>query len=192
MKQRSEVHNRLRGILVRELDRRVEEATKRLPHLCQHNHRQPLDGRRTVNGEPNELFNRVSRGRGLPVLQTIGFCMVGSNDPENWGGTICEDDIDAQRCPLFTSKTNKQKLWGEMLEDLRTPGWVEDNLPGAAELVWVLDRKAPIDLPWWKRLWFWALRIRIEPVAPPSNPARFLPAPSVSDPGKDSDADLHA
>lgn len=166
MKSEAAIKARLRALLVKELDRRVEEASKRLPRRCTHNHRQPLDARKTVDGEPNPNYNRITNGHGLPVLQTIGLCMLNADDPDNpeWNLTICEEPIDAQRCPFFEAKQDKATLLTEFWEQLETPGWVEEHMPGVAVLAWALDQATTPKLPWWKLMWFFLLRIRIEPV----------------------------
>lgn len=178
MRNESDVRNRIRTLLVQELDRRVEEAKQRLPHLCQHNHRQPLDTRKAVEGDSNTTYNRVTspNGKSLP---TIGLCMLGVDDPEQWQGTICEDPIDAQRCPFFTPHQTKEEILGGFYGDLTTVGWVPEHMPELAGLFWVLDEGYQIQLPWWKRLWFRLLRIKIEPLATPSKDiTALLPPPT--------------
>ena len=91
MKSQIEVESRLKGLLCQELDRRVAESTRRLPKMCQHNYRHPLDHRKTVDGIPNPDHNRIAK-HGLPVAQTMGLCMLGSaEDPHSWRGDICEE-----------------------------------------------------------------------------------------------------
>lgn len=188
MKSPTDIRARVRGLLVRELDLRIEEVTKRLPHLCQHNHRQPLDTRKTVDGEPNEDYNRTTK-RGLPVVQTLGLCMLGSENPEEWGGTICEDPIDAQRCSDFKTVRSKHSIRDEMLDQLVTPGWAEDHMPEVAHLMWVLEGTDLLVgfLPWWKRLLFWFLRIRVEPVLVLGDDVtKLLPIPPDKEPDDDT------
>jgi hypothetical protein len=164
MKNQTEVQMRLQGLIVEELDRRVTEAQKRLPHLCMHNHQQGLDSKRTVDGEPNPGFNRTNRIN-LPVVNTIGLCMLGVEDPFDWNGTICDDPIDAQLCPQFTPQQTKKLLFDEFREQLKDFSWVKANFPEMHALLWVLDDiPANYHLPWWKRLAFWFLRVRIEPM----------------------------
>lgn len=182
MKTADEVRNRVVELLGAELDRRVLEASERLPHRCVNNHRQPLDSRRRVEGESNPTFNRVSagtdRGRGLPVVQTIGLCMLGSDDPEVWAGTICEDAVDAKRCPYFSPAQSKAELFAEFTNDLRDTEWVQANLPEVAALLWVLESMQVPRISWWKKLWFKFAQIKTEPVAPSFDPAGLLPAPT--------------
>ncbi len=178
MKTREEVESRLRALLVEELDRRVEEARKRRPHLCRFNHQHLLDDRKTVDGESNDRYNQITVGLWEPVDRTIGLCMYGQEDPEEWGGNICEDDIDAQRCPMFEPIKTKETILEELSEQIGTPGWVDRNMPGVVELAWVLDKVAVVPpLPWWKRFWYHhILRIRIEPLKASVNILNLLPA----------------
>jgi hypothetical protein len=90
--------------------------------------------------------------------------MYGSENPEQWSGTICEDPIDAQRCPLFTPKLGREEVIREFKEQLGSPEWVQKNLPDVDSLRWVLagaplpDPTLPPEeivgasLPWWQRL----------------------------------------
>lgn len=165
MRSEAEVKSRLRALVVQELDRRVAEAQKRKPHLCRYNYRHPLDDRKTVDGEPNEHYNHITVDSWVPTPHTLGLCMYGQEDPEDWKGNICEDDIDAQRCPMFEPLKTKEALWLEFSEQLYTPGWVDENLPAVAELLWVLEEITNPPIPWWKRIWYhWILRLRVEPV----------------------------
>jgi len=164
MKSRSDVQARLRFLLLEELNRRVKIAHKRLPNRCLHNHRQELDPRKQVEDEPNPSYNRVDRHR-LPVVNQIGLCMLGSENPEEWPGNICEDPIDAERCPYFNPAQSKEGLLAEFTEQLQNLDWVEQNLPDVYAILWVLDDIRPnYHLPWWKRVAFWFLQIRVEPV----------------------------
>jgi len=178
MRTAEDVRNRVVALLESELDRRVHAASERLPHRCAHNHRQPLDSRRRVGGEANGEFNRISRGteggRGLPVIQSIGLCMLGSDNPEEWSGTICEDPVDAKRCPYFTPTTSKEELFAAFTSDLQDPVWIETNLPEVSTLLWVLEAMQVPRISWWKKLWFQLARIKIEPVNPAFDPARLL------------------
>ena len=107
MKTQSEIENRIRYLLSEALDRQVKEASRRLPVLCKHNYQHSLDTRRLVHGELNSNFNRITTECGDEVAQKIGLCFLGSEDPEQWGGTICDDPIDAQKCPYFNPLTDK-------------------------------------------------------------------------------------
>ena len=176
MRDAEAIEARIRFLLVQELNERVLIVGRRLPHLCVHNHRQPLDVRKTVEGEHNEDYNRITRGPSRPVTKTIGLCMLGAENPEAWPGNICEDPVDAQRCPYFQARVDKKKLWSDFAEQIRDPEWLQTNMPEVYGLLWSLDVAALPQVPWWKRLWFRILRIRVEPLRPLEDPAKLLPA----------------
>ncbi len=161
MRTEADVQDRIRYLLTKELDRRVAEAHVRLPHKCRFNHRQSLDVRKTVGGEPNENYNRIA-GDHLPV---IGLCMLGAEDVTQWNGTICEDPIDAQRCPYFDPTDTKEAVLESFNQQLRDLAWVEANLPEVHGLLWALGSESQPSLPWWKAIWFKLLRIRPDPIA---------------------------
>ena len=159
-----QVQDRIRTLLQVEFDRRLQEASQRLPQRCQHNHRQVLDTRKQIEGAPNDGYNRADRVH-LPLSPTIGLCLLGSESPETWAGTICEDPIDAQMCPQYTPMQTKANLLLEFREQVENNDWLRESLPTVYELLWVLESTKPnFHLPWWKRLGFWFLRLRTEPV----------------------------
>ena len=109
MRPPSDLQGRVSHLLAKELDRRVQAAIQRLPGHCTHNYRHPMDVRKKVDGETNQSYNRI----GLSVVMeqsSLGLCTLGMDDPKQWNGTNCEDPIDAQRCPYFTSKVTKEDL----------------------------------------------------------------------------------
>jgi hypothetical protein len=170
MRDESAIQDRLRFLLTKELDRTVAESRARLPHKCEHNHRQPLDVRKEIAGTPNENYNKVS-AKHLPI---IGLCMLGADDPSQWNGTICEDPIDAQRCPYYSDPTaTSEAVQKEFNRNIKDLVWVEKNLPEAYGLLWALGTEAMPSLPWWKALWFKVIRVRPDPLSlpPPSSEA---------------------
>jgi len=172
VRQPEEILARVRDMLCTELDRRLEEASKRLPHLCQHNHRQPLDERRTVDGERNSNYNRIA----LPVVPTIGLCMLGAESPDDWTGTICEEPLDAQRCPVFSSYRSKQEVLADFRSQVEDASWLADNMPEVSGLLWAAGVTSAPKLPLWKRIFVWFTRIRIEPVYPKVDLTPLLPS----------------
>ncbi len=185
MKTHDEIWTRAREIVAAELDRRLTEASLRLPHLCTYNHRQALDVRPMVEGESNPTFNTVT----YPHGQTIGLCMLGAQRSEDghwivsgsdqeeakWAGTICEDPIDAQRCPYFDPILNKERTLQRFVEDLSSPSWLSERMPELAALLWVIDTVAPPRLSWVQRLLLIFKKTPLEPVRPSVDPAQLLP-----------------
>ena len=178
MKDVAEIQDRIRQLLIAELNARVEVAQKRLPHMCTHNYRHPLDVRKRVEDEINEDYNRITKGPHLPVVQTMGLCMLNATSPEEWTGTICEDPIDAQQCPYFNPKVDKKAVWALFHEQISDPEWLRANMPEVCGLLWALDMSTLPAVPWWKRLWYSLMRIRVEPLRPVEDPANLLPPAS--------------
>jgi hypothetical protein len=173
MRSETEVQDRIRYLLTVELDRRVQDAGARLPHKCHHNHRQALDVRKEIDGEPNVQYNRIrptpelnELGDPLPVrkLPVIGLCMLGVEDPTQWNGTVCEDPIDAMRCPYYNPIETKETVQQGFSQQLNDLDWVATNMPEVSGLLWALGSESLPNLPWWKALWFRFMQIRPDPL----------------------------
>ncbi len=153
MKSVQEIEGRITQALHEELQRRTHPSP--LPHLCRHNHRQPLDTRKTILGEANPTYNRVA----LPVISTIGLCMLGSERPDQWKGDICEDPIDAQRCPYYEYRFTPTEVHSQLRADLGEEGWLQKHMPGVHSLLWVLGSSLVVKAchrPETPRLGLWA------------------------------------
>jgi len=103
--------------------------------------------------------------------------MLNSENPEEWQGTICEDPIDAKRCPFFTALQTKESLFREFVSQTSNPEWLELNMPGVHELLWAAGISQTLAIPWWKRVLLWFKRIRIEPVITVPDLTPLLSAP---------------
>jgi hypothetical protein len=174
MKTKSEVESRIKELVCAELDRRVAEASERLPTRCVHNYRHPLDNRKQIEGEPNPGYNRITYNSGLPVVNTIGFCLIDCKSPEDWGGTICEEPIDAKKCGVFKAKKGKTDILPELASDLKDSVWVRINLPELFSLLWVLEVVQEVRVPLWKRVLFWFRLVRLEPVIAKVDTSKLL------------------
>lgn len=177
MRTKSEVEVRVRELLCSELDRRVAEASERLPTRCIHNYRHPLDTRKQIEGEENPEYNRITDKVGLPVIQTIGLCLLNCNDPENWEGTICEDPIDAKKCQDFKPAKTRSDILPDLALDLKDADWIRTNQPELFALLWVLGAVQELTIPLWKRVLFLFLRVRLEPVTPKIDTTKLLSPP---------------
>lgn len=171
MKTSKEIEARIRSRLVDELARRLRASGSRIPTNCVHNHRHTLDSRKRTEGEGNPLYNRIETPNG----QTIGLCMLGSDTPEEWSGNICEDIVDAQRCPYFNLAKSKEAVLKEFSDQIADITWLEKELPDVASLVWALER--PVKLSLMARLKAWLFRVKVEPLTPVDS-TRLLPSPN--------------
>jgi hypothetical protein len=195
MKIDDEIQDQIRKLLDEEFRQRVDASQERLPCCCVYNYRHSLDSRKRVNGEENTAYNRITRGdnrAGLPVVQSIGLCMYGSEDPQTWPGTICEDPVDAMRCPpqAFTPKVTPEVVQADFEAQIKDPAWVKRNLPEVNALLWVLGTEKvaepppaepetdglieivekpipPMPLSWWARLVLWLAGISRHQLLPP-------------------------
>jgi hypothetical protein len=178
MRTLDEINDRIRGLLFEELQRRVAYAEKRLPCRCVYNKQNPLDSRHYHEGEDNSNHNRITTEPWVATTRTIGLCMYGAENPEEWPGNLCEDAIDAQRCPLFKPRQSKEEIWEEFANQLHDCDWIQANMPRVYELLWVSDAVTIFHdpwHPWWVRLWWYFLRINLEPLRPGVDLTHYLP-----------------
>lgn len=150
MKDQTQIEERLRRLVLEALGAHMARFDVKLPTKCRHNHRQPLDHRKTVYGDSNPSYNRITSakdvsGKGLPVAQTIGLCMYGAENPDDWRGDICEDPIDAQRCNIYNPLVSKKVLYDAFVKGVRSEEWLGTHYPGILSLVWVLGQGVVIE-----------------------------------------------
>ena len=185
MKNNTEIQDRIRALLDEELSARVAKTQERVPVNCRYNYRHPLDTRKYVYGEPNDNYNRITKGdtsAGLPVAQTIGLCIHGSESPDCWKGIICEEIVDALRCPpqAFTPKVAPEVVKAELELQIKDLAWLKDNMPTVHTLLWVLgleseQKPSPEPLASSKTEPLELEIPKIEP--PPQEPAKTDPDP---------------
>lgn len=171
MRDYAEILTRARELADAERERRFVQAQLRLPHRCVHNHRQALDTRRTVEGDSNPTYNRIQVGGS----QTIGLCMLGAENVEEWPGNICEDPIDAQRCPYFVAAQSIDEVMAEYQREIADPEWVSNNMPELSALLWVIEDASTPRLTWFRRLLLKVRRFKLEPLKPAIDPSKLLP-----------------
>lgn len=173
MRSEDEVQNRIRYLLMQEVDKQITEACAQLPRNCKYNHQQALDTRKEIEGEPNEGYNRLDD----PNAPTIGLCLLGSENPEQWGGTICEDPIDAQRCTSFVLVHTSESISERFHAQIKDLDWVKEHLPEVYGLLWALGSETMPVLPWWKALWLRFMQIRPDVLAGGLTRPRPIPLP---------------
>jgi hypothetical protein len=99
---------------------------------------------------------------------------VSSPSPDEWGGTICEDPVDAKRCPYFTPVSTKETLLVEFSSQLKDPEWLKTNMPEVYGLLWAMGSRHVPKLPFWKKVLYLFLRINVEPLTPVEDPGKLL------------------
>lgn len=175
MKHEDDVILEIRAEVLRLWEDRVKASTERIPHNCTHNHRQPLDLDSHIEGELNPGYNRIQReepGDGkvhLRMIPEIGICLYKADSVSDWAGTICDEPVDAARCPYFTPTETTETLWSKFLEDISNPLWVGKEAPRLSALLWVIDKSPKFALtsylpPWWVRaVWRRLFQVKTPP-----------------------------
>jgi hypothetical protein len=164
MRTEQEVKTRVRELVSQELSFRLKEASKRLPKYCVNYYAHTLDSRKTVDGVKNPMYNRINPSDREGVTPTLGLCRLGSLEPEYWGGTICEDPIDAIRCPNFQPISTKGSIIAELERDLKDPDWIKYHIPELYSLIWVLGSESELKVSWWKKVLVFFRVIKVEPL----------------------------
>jgi hypothetical protein len=175
VKSESEIRNRIDEAVFEEISRRVDALGERVPHKCIHNYRHPLDARKVTEEGFNPQYNRMTSEKRLPVLQTVGLCLLGSEDPSAWGGTICDEPIDAKRCPVFTPFKTKEDLVTEVKEQMADEVWLKEHMPEVYALSWAVGMVVGPRLSWWARFLLWIRRVTLEPQVAPFSSDKLLP-----------------
>lgn len=166
MKSEQEIRDRLKEAYQEELLKRLALVGERVPHKCTHNYRHPLDARKVTEEGFNPSYNRVTKGNGLPVLQTVGLCLLGSEDASTWGGVICDEPIDAKRCPVFLPKKGKEEVMEELKASMADESWVKENMPEVYALMWALGEVSTPKVSLWAKILVWLSRPKVEAQLP--------------------------
>lgn len=151
MKSEAQLIDRIKVLLVAEWERRVLVRGTRTPEACRNHHWQDLNLRNTADGTPNDAYNRVAVEGGTRT----GLCLYGSRT-EEWSGTLCEDAVDAQRCPHFDPLWSPGLMYADYLLDLADLEWVSSSLAEVQILSWALETlPAPPAPSWVRRVLTW-------------------------------------
>lgn len=91
----------------------------------------------------------------------VQLCMLGSNDPENWPGNICDTVENAKTCPFYKSRYDKAQLKEEFDRLLQDPDILYNRYRDIAMLLWTLEddiEEAETSLTWWQKIKLWFVR----------------------------------
>jgi hypothetical protein len=108
-----------------------------LPQNCVHNHKHTPE---IVEQDETDLSPTVKEG------DDIRLCMLGSDNPEEWPGNICQDPLTAKRCPFFENKHNHQDALREYKERIADPKVLAHEYKDIAALKWTLESDPPVEL----------------------------------------------
>jgi hypothetical protein len=128
VKTEGEVRQKLKQVLYRHRQKRIQAVFRQAPETCTHNSTLEPRGRHDNAG-----------GVQACVYTTDGV-------PR---GVVCDVRYDngqrARNCPLWEGRTTKSEVKAEVREILESGnrGLIAKNFPDAAALMWVLDSSSP-------------------------------------------------
>ena len=89
----------------------------------------------------------------------VQLCMLGSDDPENWPGNICDTVENARTCPFYRNRHNKAELKAKFDLSLQDPDILNNEYRDIAVLQWVLeDEPKETSLSLWERVKLFFIR----------------------------------
>lgn len=103
---------------------------------------------------PTDLDLAPRRVTTLLVVQDESptyLCSLGSENPAEWSGTICDRDSFSDGCPYFVPRVSAEAATAEFRELLLDDGYVYEHYRDVAALQWVVEDRRPRP-PWYVRL----------------------------------------
>ncbi len=126
MKKEGSIKHKLKQVKFRKLEKAVRNSLSKKPCNCQHSG--------LVRGPSgDELFY---------------VCLLDSDKPKLWEGTICDQSVPPN-CPFFKAEKTKEDIEQEIEELLNSGdmGKIASLYPDIAALLWVLDEREEEDEP---------------------------------------------
>lgn len=117
MKREGKVEEKLRDLRYEHLKSKMEENLTPVPENCKHNYQY------TAEDDDGEEV-------------TVGLCMLGSDNPQEWPGNVCDAPQTAEKCPFFEPKKSEEELKEEFRDEID-----RGEYPDLTALQWVLDRE---------------------------------------------------
>lgn len=128
MKDTSEIKEKIRQLKFEHLQRRIEKERTPAPENCVHNYKHE-----TEDG-------------------SVRLCMLGTDNPNEWGGRVCDSKQTAQECPFFEPRKSKEEVIEEFNEDIMDPEIVNNEYRDISALRWALEGDYNEDARWWEKL----------------------------------------
>jgi hypothetical protein len=129
MKDADEIQNKLEQLKSEHLQLRIKRRTDPHPRNCRHNYKHEEDG------------------------ESIRLCMLGADNPHEWGGRICDNQETAESCPFFEPRQSEDEIRKEFQSDLQDPEAVNEDMRDVSALRWVLNEdEYHHDVSWWYRI----------------------------------------
>lgn len=131
MRQEKEIKKRIKELKHRYLRREVKKRLRKIPENCYWNYRHIL----------RDSGGKVILDEYTCKPKTIGLCMLGSEDRQEWRGDICEHLEDMEDCPSFIFKMSKKEIKEEF--DAKLGDLNNGEYKDIKTLAWVLQNKEP-------------------------------------------------
>lgn len=139
MKSKIEVLIRLHKIIKRHKAAHVRQLTEKTPHNCVYNYLHTEISQSRVRESEYPISPR--RSNSLVVIQDprpIRVCTYGSDMPDSWNGTICDDISVSAPCQFFSSIKSAEEAGSEFDIMMKDDAETLDRYPDVAVLQWVL------------------------------------------------------
>lgn len=154
MKSEKELKQKLRAVKTSYLVKKYKERLSKKPCNCVHNYRYS-----TVDVEdPGHNYKHLvdwldDDDQQDDVNATeVGLCMLNADNPEEWGGVICDDVKTAEDCPFFQARFSREDIETEFEKELEDDIIVAHNYKDIAALQWMIGEKVySWDLKWYQR-----------------------------------------
>ena len=158
MKSEKELKQKLRDVKTSYLVKKYKERLSKKPCNCVHNYRYS-----TVEADPDHNYKHLVEwpeeepGQNDVNPKEVGLCMLNADNPEEWGGVICDDIETAQDCPFFQAKFNREDIESEFEDELEDDKIVAHNYKDIAALQWMIGEKVYS----WDLRWYQSIRVTL-------------------------------
>ena len=164
MKSEKETEQKLRAVKASYLVKKYKERLSKKPCNCVHNYRYS-----TVDADTDHNYRHLvdwpeMEQQDDEESREVGLCMLNADNPEEWGGVICDDEETAQNCPFFQARFSKEDIESEFESELEDDKVVAHNYKDIAALQWMLGEKVySWDLKWHQKMkvfvvfWFYKI-----------------------------------
>jgi len=151
MRTEADIRQKLKQVQYRHLKKLLEANFRQRPCNC--------------------AYNEVHLPRNSHHGKPVGLCMFSAEDPEDWQGVICDEELGgvalARECNLFRPHKTKLEIKAEF-HDLMTNadiGTVAAQYPDIAAMMWVLDERV-YEPTLWQRFLLWWKPAHVIPMPP--------------------------
>ena len=158
MKSKQQILNRLKKLYLRYLNKHVNLTQKRICYNCKYCENHTVGSFQYDKELPTQFELFPTHVSSVILIdqkpESIELCMYGSNNPSEWQGTICNDEISLS-CKLFSPCLSIEEAKLEFEELIGDDKYVLKYYPDIAILQWILNDRIIQYLSWWDKFWIW-------------------------------------